>query len=600
LSSAGSVLEDLVSNDPNNWAVSLSLALLRIQQGNFDKAGQLLETLKIQEPNLMPVKVAQIELNVHQGKSAEALQLCDEIVSKLKNASAYILRARTYSLLGRNDKAEEDLERAIAIEPNNVEGWVASCIYNRSIGQPDRAVADIQRALSLAPDNIQVQKRAISLFLDSSSHNRILQGRAILDKALTINPEDVELRLYQVRAWLDEGTAPAIENALQILEEITEDQPKVSRAWALLGELLLKQGQSGKAVDVALRGLAHTLNNKELLLLKARAEAERSPLLAIPTLKVLCEVEPNDVDNTVLLARTYLTAGESVKAVDLLKTKLASCSSGTDDELKLNTVLAQALHRNGKKADAQKILDSLFQSAPNDPRPLFAQVVLLKNDKLWNQLNQKVLDWCRNNPADSRTPIMIAEDLASIGNDQANKIAEDLIKQVLDNEPNSLPAKKALAVLLQMIGRFEESTALYKQIIAIQSDNLIVINNLAWVLCEEQHKYQEALELAQRGLKIAPQYIDLIDTRGVVYYRLGQCDKAAQDFTRCLKLYPKRTPGTSATYLHLARALIGLGQKSEAVENLNKALELNNEIGGLSAADAAETKRLLEELARGN
>ena len=84
------------------------------------------------------------------------------------------------------------------------------------------------------------------------------------------------------------------------------------------------------------------------------------------------------------------------------------------------------------------------------------------------------------------------------------------------------------------------------------------------------------------------------------YNRLGQFDKAAQDFTMCLKLYPKRAPGASATYFHLARALDSLGQKSEAVENLNKALELNNEIGGLSPADAAETKSLLEKLSRGS
>jgi tetratricopeptide (TPR) repeat protein len=310
-------------------------------------------------------------------------------------------------------------------------------------------------------------------------------------------------------------------------------------------------------------------------------------------------MEPNDADNTVRLASTYLGVGESQKAVDLLRLQLAS-SSGTADEQKLNIALAQILHKNGEKAEAQRIFDSLSQSAPNDPRLLFAQVVLLKDDKLWSQLHQKVIDWCREHPADSRTPLMIAEDLASVGNSQANKIAEDLISTVLDNDPNSLPAKKALAVLLQMIGRFEESVTLYEQIIKIQPDNLIVINNLAWILCEEQHKHQEALELAQRGLKIAPQYIDLIDTRGVVYLRLNQFDKAAQDFTMCLKLYPKGTPGVSATYFHLAKALIGLGQKSEAVEKLNKALEINNEIGGLSAADAAETKRLLEELARGN
>ncbi|MHC4605262.1 MAG: tetratricopeptide repeat protein, partial [Planctomycetota bacterium] len=221
-------------------------------------------------------------------------------------------------------------------------------------------------------------------------------------------------------------------------------------------------------------------------------------------------------------------------------------------------------------------------------------------DKLFSQLNQKVVDWCQNHPKDARTPIAIAADLATTKDSQAKKIAEDLFRRILARDPNSLPAMNALAMLLQMTGRSAEATTLYEQIVRLQPDNVIAINNLAWALCEEQGKHQQTLELAQRGLKIAPNYVDLIDTRGVAYYRLGQYEKAVQDFTKCLKLYPEGTPAAAATYLHLGRALAGLAQKDEAIENLKKALELNAEIGGLSTADTAETQRLLEELSQGS
>jgi len=599
LGSASDVLEDLLTDDPNNLAVLLSLARIKMWQNKFAEAGELLDKLKIQDPNSLQVAVAQVELNVRQGKSAEAIALCDELINNLNNASAYILRARTFVSLGEPNKAIEDFEHAITTEPNNVGAWVARSDFYRSIGQLDKAIADIQQALSLASSNIQIQKRAISLFLASSNPDRVLQGRTILDKALTANPEDSELRLYKARSLLAEGTAPAIENAVQILQKLTEDQPKISQAWVLLGELLLKQGQSGKALDIALRGLAHTLNDKGLLLLKARVEAERSPLLAIPTLKLLCEMEPNDVDSAVLLARTYVAASAPGKAVNLLKTQLVSCS-GTADERKVKVALAQALHKNGNKADAQKIFDSLYLSAQDDPGPLLAQVGLLRDDKLWSRLNEMVSHWCQNHPKDTYTPVAIAADLAATEDSQAQKVAEDLLREILDRDPNSLPAMNALAMLLYKIGHPAEAAKLYQRILKLQPENVIIINNLAWTLCEEQGKHQQALELAQRGLKIAPNYVDLIDTRGVAYYRLGEYDKAVQDFTRCLKLYPRGIPAAVATYLHLARALAGLGQKDEAVGNLNKALEWNAETGGLSAADAAETQRLLDELSQGN
>ena len=599
LGPAGDVMEDLLTDDPNDIAVLLSLARIKMWQGEFNQASELLDKLKIREPNSLQVAVAQVEWNVRQGKSDEAIALCDELINNLNNAWAYILRARTFASIGDPNKAIGDLDHAIIIEPNNVETWVARGDFYGSIGRLEKAITDIQQALSLVPDNVRIQKRAILLWLASNRSDSVLQGKSILDKALTANPEDVELRLYKARYLLAEGTAPAIENAVQILQKITEDQPKISQAWVLLGDLSLRQGQSGKALDIALRGLVHTLNDKGLLLLKARAEAERSPLLAIPTLKLLCEMEPNDVDNAVLLARTYVAASAPGKAVNLLKTQLVSCSS-TPDERKVKIALVQALHKNGNKADSQKVLDSLLQAAPDDPTLLIVQVQLLKDDKLWSRLNQKVVDWCQKHPEDSRTPIVIAGDLAATEDAQAKIIAEDLLRKILDRNPNSLPAMNSLATLLQMTGRPEEAAKLYGRILTLQPDNVIVINNLAWILCEEQGKEKEALQLAERGLEIAPNYIDLIDTCGVAYYRLDECDKAVQCFTKCLELYPKGTPAVAATYLHLARALACLEQRDEAIENLNKALELNDEIGDLSPADVDETKLILEELSRGN
>ena len=598
LDPASDILEDLLTDDPNNLVVLLSLARLKMWQNKFAEAGELLDKLKIQDPNSLQVVVAQVELNVRQGKSGEAIQICDEIVNNLNNASAYILRARTFASLGDPNKAIEDFEHATTAEPNNIEAWVARSDFYRSVGQPDKAIADIQQALSIAPGNVQIQKRAILLFLESSSPERVLQGKTILDKALTANPEDAELRLYKARSLLAEGTAPAIENAMQILQKITEDQPKISEAWVLLGELSLRRGQPGEAVDIALRGLVHTPNDRRLLLLKGRAEAERSPLLAIPTLKLLHELYPDDVDIALLLARTYIEIGETEKPVTLLRKQLDMCDASVRRRYEI--ALAVVLYKNGNKEEAQKIFDSLYQSAPDDPRPLIAQVQLLKDDKLFSQLNQMVSHWCQNHPKDTYTPVAIAADLTATEDSQAKKIAEDLFRRILANDPNSLPAMNALAMLLQMTGRPEEAAVLYERILKLQPDSVIVINNLAWIMCEEQGKHQQALELAQRGLEIAPNYVDLIDTRGVAYYRLGQFDKAIQDFTKCLKLYPKGTPAAAATYLHLARALDGLGQKDEAIENLKKALELNAETGGLSTADTAETQRLLDELSQGS
>ena len=412
-------------------------------------------------------------------------------------------------------------------------------------------------------------------------------------------PDDVGLRLYQARSLIIEGTAPAFENAEQILQKITRDQPKFSPAWVLLGELSLKQREYEEAGDIAWRGLAHTPNDKGLLLLKFRAEKERSLALAIPTLKLLYEMDPNDTDTALLLADTYIEAEKCEKAVNLLRERLASYS-GSADERKVKIVLVRALYKNGEKAEFQKEFDALLRSEPDDSGPLLAQVLLFKDDKLWSELNQKVIDWWQNHPKDTDTLVIIAGELAITEDSQAQKIAEDLLRGVLANHPDSLPAMNALALLLQITDRPAESARFYRQVLSLEPDNVKAINNLTWILCEDQGKHEEALKLAELGLKIAPNYIDLIDTRGVIYYRLGQFEKARQDFNKCLKLYPKGTPAATATYFHLGRALNKLGQKEESIEKLNKALELNAEIGVLSDKDTEEATSLLQELSLGD
>ncbi|OHB72825.1 MAG: hypothetical protein A2Z25_00690 [Planctomycetes bacterium RBG_16_55_9] len=598
LDSASEILQDLVSNDPNNQAACLSLALLKIQQNELDEASELLAKLKSRDPNSIPATAAQIQVSIHRDNQAEAMRLCDEIVRNLNNSAAYILRARTFASLGRTDRAVEDLERAAAAEPGSVQVWVAKSDLYRTVGQMEKAVTDIRHALSLDPNNVSVQKRVISLLFASAQPGSVREGEALLEKALASNAEDVELRLLKARALLAAGTEAAINEADQVLEKITTDHPEVSEAWVAKGQIAITRGQSGKAIDAALSGLTYRPNDRGLLLLKARAEAMRSPVLAAPTLKGLYEMDPNDSSVATFLAHTYIEAGEPEKAVDLMRKQLARCDEVSRGQCQV--ALAIATYKNGDKNQALKDLNSVLEAEPNDPDPLLAKTQLLKDDRLWSELGQAVADWHAKHPQDSRTPIAIASGLSANDDGQAKATAESILKMVLQKDPKCTEAMNVLAVLLlQTPGRAEESAELYRRLLELGPTHVIAMNNLAWILSEELNQPAEALEWAQKGLKINPQYADLLDTRGVAYYRLGEHDKAVQDFSRAIQLYPNAAPQSVSTRFHLARAHAQLEQKKEAIEQMKQALDLQSRIGGLSPADLDEARRLLKQLQEG-
>jgi len=77
-------------------------------------------------------------------------------------------------------------------------------------------------------------------------------------------------------------------------------------------------------------------------------------------------------------------------------------------------------------------------------------------------------------------------------------------------------------------------------------------------------------------------------------------NKAIEDFTTCIKLYQSVAPPGVASHFHLARAFAKLGQTNKAIEHLNQALDLDGRIGGLSTADLAEARQLLEQLQGGS
>jgi tetratricopeptide (TPR) repeat protein len=199
-----------------------------------------------------------------------------------------------------------------------------------------------------------------------------------------------------------------------------------------------------------------------------------------------------------------------------------------------------------------------------------------------------------------------ARALAGTGDKEGLQMAEDLLRVILERQPDSLSTLMVLGMLMQSQDRNDEAAVLNRKILELDPNNIVAINNLAWVLCEEQGQREEALQLAEKGVRLAPEYVDLIDTRGVIHYRLGHLEKAVADFTKSIALCPANTPASTALRFHLARAYAQMGRKTEALDQLNEALRIREALesqgraGGLSNEDMADTKLLLEQLQKGS
>jgi tetratricopeptide (TPR) repeat protein len=156
-----------------------------------------------------------------------------------------------------------------------------------------------------------------------------------------------------------------------------------------------------------------------------------------------------------------------------------------------------------------------------------------------------------------------------------------------------------MAQMIQIEGRYNEAAELYQRLLNIDPNDIISMNNYAWILCEDLHQYNDALQMAEDALKKEPGYVDLLDTHGVICYRLGHFEQAVKDFKECIRLYPQTAPAGVGSRFHLGRVYQKLGQDEEAVRFIKEALDMNERIKGLSSKDIEEANKIFQQIEKG-
>jgi Flp pilus assembly protein TadD len=147
-----------------------------------------------------------------------------------------------------------------------------------------------------------------------------------------------------------------------------------------------------------------------------------------------------------------------------------------------------------------------------------------------------------------------------------------------------------LAQALTIAGKTNEAKAPYRRALALKPDNPGVLNNLAFTMLETGENADEALELAQRGLRLAgdPKLKNsLSDTVGWAYLKKKMYDAALQTFQPLVKA----NPANATFHYHLGATFYEKGDKRQARIELESALAAKPE-----ASDESKIRQLLTHL----
>jgi tetratricopeptide (TPR) repeat protein len=141
-------------------------------------------------------------------------------------------------------------------------------------------------------------------------------------------------------------------------------------------------------------------------------------------------------------------------------------------------------------------------------------------------------------------------------------------EQAGNADPKNAQAFLNRAMLLEALDRKTEAHDSYNKVLALQPENALALNNLAYLNADSGKNLDQAMTFAQRAKQKAPDNPDVSDTLGYVYYQKNLNAEAIRIFRQNVLDHPQN----SMFHFHLAMALLKQGDREGARQEATKAL----------------------------
>lgn len=203
---------------------------------------------------------------------------------------------------------------------------------------------------------------------------------------------------------------------------------------------------------------------------------------------------------------------------------------------------------------------------------------------------EEALKWCNEklqaNPESLKFNTAIIQVYETSG--EYNKAIKHLDKCIQIASKNNLSTHsytiKKANLLQKLYTRTSDKTYLgqvikeYESMLEKQPNNIVALNNLAYLLVDDSEEFDKALKYARRAYDALPNNPDIIDTYAYVLIKKGQSAKAEELLQMAVQLFEQdRVSAPAETYEHIGMAKKQLNQYPGALEAYEMALEIGKE-----------------------
>ncbi len=476
-----------------------------------------------------------------QNKIDKAKKIINELLSQHPNDTRYINLNAVLKILTKDiTAAKYQYQKALKLESKNLTALLGLAKLSLQEGKFEQAEKDAEKALVV--DN----KLVLAYFILAESAYK--QGafekvEHILIKGLTSVQGNLESELQIV----------------DVLRHFYGSQQKIKKLSPIIQAIVKRYPDEIPALTTL---VVTQLANKQIT-------------LAEQTLIQIINLEPQDTNHRLLLADLLNNSANKENEVLKLLNEVLLIQANNLQALKF---LVKLQIKQEQYQLALETIDRINGFFPQKgvANELEGEVYVAKKEYA-KALQFYNLAYLKEN---SNEILFVTADLLKMQNQQ--QAALDLLHNELKINSQNIAVHFKLASLYHQSKNYQQAEIHYNNILQQQTNNLLALNNQAWVY--SQQNKTEALDLAKRAYDIAPQSADIADTYAMILIKQGDkklglsiIEKAAEN-----------TPDSNELQYHLALAHSVNGNSIKAIKILQQIENSEN--------DFSEKQKALELL----
>jgi cellulose synthase operon protein C len=504
--------------DPKNAAARTRLGQVRFAEGDSEGAIRDLEAASAMDPNVSPADLALIANLLRQKQYDQALAAVEQLEKKQPNSPlVYNLKGLVYLSKRDMGTARANFEHALQVQADFLPAVANLAQLDRIENKPDAARKRYDALLAKDPKNDQALLGLANLLqLLGGDPNEI---EALLKKAVAANPQSINARVALVTLYARRGDG---KRALIAAQEANSALPDDPRSVEMLGQMQLATGDSAQAVG---------------------------------TYSKLVAAQPDAVAPLLRLAGALVANKDYDKAIEKLHDALVIKPDLYEASRDIVTVYVIS----GRSDQALTEIKAMQRRAPNDMRAYALEGDFWGSQKKWREAEAAFRVAQKHAPDDGVVEVKVYATMTNGGKPTAAELDVD---KWLQDHPKDVVVRNYLAESALRRHDYKTAAKHYQAIAALQPDNALIINNLAYVAGELGDP--KALSYAEKATALAPGSPETLDTLGMLLVKTGDVTQGLAKLQKAAELAPNK----SDIRLHLAKTLIKAGDKAAARKEL--------------------------------